>query len=475
MTLINCSRLQQRLFFINTLQETKTSRFMAINGSRPGHKVAKSKLPRHRPRPAANFKRQDARRAGSTAPLVRPAVHVPPPKKKPELNDVVYETSVDPITNISQVGQGTYGKVYKSIDTKTRKLLAIKRLRLDTQSNWVFPFSAAREIRLLQVLDHPNIVGLNEVVIAKNEVYMAFDYVQHDLAGLMLNKNLHFSVSHIKSITQQLLSALAYLHESRVVHRDIKGSNILVTGTGFVKLADFGLARSIDPLDYHAKYTNRVITLWYRPPEILLGCMHYNFEVDIWGVGCLLVEMFLRKALFCGEDDVSQLFAIFSVLGVPSSESWPMYTSYPWYPLINALPPQPNLNRTVQKPNSAEPCLLAAQSLPSPATAAISSSHPSPTQNSCLRVDYRQSAPSKPGNWVYKFDQVFQGEEITPNCFRLASSMLQMNPLHRISARAALSSRFFSDQPLPRRMDLTKVEEWHDWEAKQRIRKENSK
>ncbi|GMM50611.1 cyclin-dependent serine/threonine protein kinase [Starmerella bacillaris] len=327
--------------------------------------------------------------------------------------DELYDSSERPVQCIVQVGQGTYGKVYKEMDVKSKKLLAMKRLRSETQrDDGILPVTAAREIKLLQKLNHVNIIVLNEIVVEKQDVYVVFDYIEHDLAGLMLNSELTFSVPHIKSVMKQLLSALNYIHSCQIVHRDIKGSNILITAKGVVKLADFGLARFINP-DKQARYTNRVITLWYRPPEILLGAEKYAYEVDIWGAGCLLVELFLRKTLFRGTDDVSQLLSIFGVLGQPSS--WPEYEDMPWYPLIKSLP-------------------LAADS------------------------------------WTFKFPEVFAGENVGPSVYSLASRMLDMNPNTRLSAKEALESKFFSEDPSPEALDLDCTTEWHDWDAKQRLK-----
>ena len=124
---------------------------------------------------------------------------------------------------------------------------------------------------------------------------MVFDYMEYDLAALISQAAMVLEVRHIKYLIKEVLEAMAYLHENRILHRDIKsrscpeelssiGSNILLSRKGTVKLADFGLARCFvkNPMIH---MTNRVITLWYRPPELLLGSSSYNSSVDMWGIG----------------------------------------------------------------------------------------------------------------------------------------------------------------------------------------------
>jgi cyclin-dependent kinase 12/13 len=115
----------------------------------------------------------------------------------------------------------------------------------------------------------------------------------------------------------------------------LKGSNLLVSNKGLVKLADFGLARTYTPQDSSSQYTNRVITLWYRPPELLLGTSQYNTSVDLWSVGCIFAELLGNKAIFPGKNEVDQLDTIFKLCGSPTEDSWPGYTTLPWYTLIS--------------------------------------------------------------------------------------------------------------------------------------------
>ena len=171
--------------------------------------------------------------------------------------------------NESVVGSGTYGKVFKGLHVYTKNLVALKKIRMEGERDG-FPVTAVREIKLLQSLKHENIVKLLEVMVEKNDCYMVFEYLSHDLTGILNHPSFKLDDAQKKHMAKQLFDGLDYLHTRGVLHRDIKAANILVSSDGILKLADFGLAR------FYAKrhqydYTNRVITIWYRSPELLLG------------------------------------------------------------------------------------------------------------------------------------------------------------------------------------------------------------
>lgn len=179
-------------------------------------------------------------------------------------------------------------------------------------------------------MSHRNIVRLKEVITRVGMIfislipdeprfYMIFEHVQHDLAGL-IDRKAPLTESEVKSIMKQLCDGVAYLHKNGIMHRDLKASNILISKDGELKIADFGLGRRQSK---GGLYTNKVITRWYRPPELLLGAMEYNTNIDVWSVGCVLGELMLGKAVFPGEDDVHQLELIFSLCGCPNPRSWP--------------------------------------------------------------------------------------------------------------------------------------------------------
>jgi len=150
---------------------------------------------------------------------------------------------------------------------------------------------------------------------------MVFEYLEYDLTGILETPEIRFTQDHIKSWAQQLLSGVHYMHLNKVIHRDLKASNLLINQKGELKIADWGLARSWN--SEMKRLTNKVITLWYRPPELLLGCLEYTDKIDMWSVGCIIAEMFRRSGLLRGANEQTQLDLIFRTVGHPTPENWP--------------------------------------------------------------------------------------------------------------------------------------------------------
>ncbi len=234
---------------------------------------------------------------------------------------------------LAKIGQGTFGEVFKARDKKNKgKIVALKKVLMDNEKEG-FPITALREIRILQLLRHENIVNLIEICRSKattynkhkSTFYLVFDFYEHDLAGLLSNYNVKFSLGEIKKVMQQLLNGLYYIHSSKIIHRDMKAANILISKQGILKLGDFGLARavSINKSGQPNRYTNRVVTLWYRPPELLLGERNYGPPVDLWGAGCIMAEMWTRSPIMQGNTEQHQLTLIAQLCGAITPESWP--------------------------------------------------------------------------------------------------------------------------------------------------------
>ncbi|XP_054565790.1 cyclin-dependent kinase 3 [Eptesicus fuscus] len=236
---------------------------------------------------------------------------------------------MDVFQKVEKIGEGTYGVVYKARNKDTGQLVALKKIRLDLETEGV-PSTAIREISLLKELKHPNIVRLLDVVHSEKKLYLVFEFLSQDLKKFMdATPVAELPLHLVKSYLFQLLQGVNFCHSHRVIHRDLKPQNLLINELGAIKLADFGLARAFGvPL---RTYTHEVVTLWYRAPEILLGSKFYSTAVDIWSVGCIFAEMVTCKALFPGDSEIDQLFRIFRTLGTPSEATWPGVTQLPDY------------------------------------------------------------------------------------------------------------------------------------------------
>ncbi|KAK1323038.1 putative serine/threonine-protein kinase [Acorus calamus] len=187
----------------------------------------------------------------------------------------------DSFEKLDKIGQGTYSNVYKARDLETNKIVALKKVSL----------------------------------------YLVFEYMEHDLAGLVATPGIKFTEPQVKCYMQQLLRGLEHCHARGVLHRDIKGSNLLIDNNGILKIADFGLATFFHP-NQTQPLTSRVVTLWYRPPELLLGATEYGVAVDMWSTGCILAELLAGKPIMPGRTEVEQLHKIFKLCGSPSEEYW---------------------------------------------------------------------------------------------------------------------------------------------------------
>ncbi|KAM9231690.1 cyclin-dependent kinase 6 isoform 2-T2 [Leptosomus discolor] len=235
---------------------------------------------------------------------------------------------------VAEIGEGAYGKVFKARDLKNGgRFVALKRVRVQTSEEGM-PLSTIREVAVLRHLEsfeHPNVVRLFDVCTVsrtdrETKLTLVFEHVDQDLTTY-LDKVPEPGVptETIKDMMLQLFRGLDFLHSHRVVHRDLKPQNILVTSNGQIKLADFGLARIYS---FQMALTSVVVTLWYRAPEVLLQSS-YATPVDLWSVGCIFAEMFRRN-----------------VIGLPEEEDWPndvalprnAFTSRPAQPIEKFVP-----------------------------------------------------------------------------------------------------------------------------------------
>ncbi|EDV20884.1 uncharacterized protein TRIADDRAFT_31125 [Trichoplax adhaerens] len=236
--------------------------------------------------------------------------------------------SVEAFEWLNRIEEGTYGVVYRAKDLKSDEVVALKRLKMEKEREG-FPITSLREINTLLKADHPNIVHVREIVVGSNmdKIYIVMEYVEHDLKTLMESMSQPFSISEVKCLMKQLLSAVQHLHDNWILHRDLKTSNLLLSHQGILKVGDFGLAREYgSPLKV---YTSIVVTLWYRCPELLLGVKEYSTAVDMWSVGCIFGEFLVKKPLFPGKSEIDQLNKIFKDLGTPNDQIWSGFSELP--------------------------------------------------------------------------------------------------------------------------------------------------
>jgi serine/threonine protein kinase len=230
--------------------------------------------------------------------------------------------------------------VYRGIQRSSGDTIAIKRIPFaDSTPEGGVPCSVIREISLLRELDHPNVVRLLDVIQSQpGGLYLVFEFVQHDLKSFMdqhqtsddIHQRVGLPIPMVRSFLRQILAGVGFCHTYRVLHRDLKPHNLLISANGQqLKLADFGLAR-LSGLP-NGPYTSEVVTLWYRAPELLMGGNRYSAAVDLWSVGCIFAEMATGMPLFPGRSDIDQLFKIFQRRGTPTPHIWPAANRMPHY------------------------------------------------------------------------------------------------------------------------------------------------
>ncbi|XP_064116114.1 cyclin-dependent kinase 14-like isoform X5 [Macrobrachium nipponense] len=229
---------------------------------------------------------------------------------------------------LDQLGEGSYATVYKGYSNLTNQVVALKEIRLQEEEG--APFTAIREASLLKQLKHANIVTLHDIIHTRETLTFVFEYVHTDLSQYLEKHGGGLHPRNVKLFLFQLLRGLSFCHRRRILHRDIKPQNLLISEIGELKIADFGLARA-KSVPSHT-YSHEVVTLWYRPPDVLMGSTDYSTSLDMWGVGCIFSEMITGVPAFPGVRDIQdQLDKIFKVVGTPTEETWMGVTQLPNY------------------------------------------------------------------------------------------------------------------------------------------------
>ncbi|SCV70139.1 BQ2448_1533 [Microbotryum intermedium] len=284
-------------------------------------------------------------------------------EQAPDANiGLVGSSSIDAYQLQRKLGEGTFGVVSlgtrgkgefsegekrreeallaRGLKVRHGDCVALKKIILHNESDGM-PITSLREIRILKALNHSAIVPLVDMAYENGKhsgdpaqyklgsTCMVFPYMDHDLAGLLENPRVKLEVWHIKQYAKQLLEGTDYLHENGLLHRDMKAANLLINNKGDLMIADFGLARSVRKEANSRGYTNCVVTRWYRPPELLLGQTKYHTAVDMWGVGCVMAEMFHKRPIFPGDSDTNQIALIAKWCGAPSEQSMPGFKELP--------------------------------------------------------------------------------------------------------------------------------------------------
>jgi cyclin-dependent kinase 7 len=296
--------------------------------------------------------------------------------------------------------------VYVGKQRDTGRQIAIKMIKVGEFKDGL-DMSAIREIKFLQELRHQNVIELLDVFSSETNLNIVLEYLPADLEMMIKDKSIIFNQGDIKSWLLMTLRGLHHCHRNFVLHRDLKPNNLLLSPSGHLKIADFGLARAA-PTSPRINLTPTVVTRWYRAPELLFGARHYTTAIDVWSVGIIFAELMLRTPYLPGASDTDQIEVTFRALGTPTEKVWPGVSSLPAYKEWKQYP------------------IPARQEL----------------QNRFLAA--------------------------SDHALDLMNDMIQLDPASRIDTTTALQSKYFTEEPVPTkpehlpRKTPTKEPEWSE-------------
>jgi len=219
---------------------------------------------------------------------------------------------------LSVAGEGAYGVVLKCKHKETGEIVAIKKFREPDDADEEAKRISQREVKLLRSLKHENIVELKEAFRQKGTLHLVFEYVEKSLIDILEASPAGVGADMARTLIYQLARALEHCHCHHVIHRDIKPDNLLLNlFDNSLRLCDFGSACKTSG---NTVLTDYVATRWYRAPELLVSFNNYSSAVDVWGMGCVMVELTTGQPLFAGKSDLDQLCIIQKALGPLTSD-----------------------------------------------------------------------------------------------------------------------------------------------------------
>ncbi len=249
-------------------------------------------------------------------------------KQQTDSDSSFSSSDIDNYHKVKHLGKGSFGVVYQAIDKQTNEIVAIKKIK-QTKEDAKYGLSTTilREINIFkETKSHQNIVSLHHYFFTKkvsgkiDSVYLVMDFVPMNLRQYIEGTTTLIHPDTVKKIMRQVIDAVDYLHTNLILHRDIKPDNILIDpNSNDIKLIDFGISRRFHPALRNRQYTNEVVTIWYRSPELLSGATCYGSEIDVWSIGCVMVELITKAPLFQCDDQNQQLSIIKNVLRLPYS------------------------------------------------------------------------------------------------------------------------------------------------------------